>query len=911
MPPRSATRKKSAPVSARARKPAPKSKQSDVEMSPVDQNSPELENEDQDLVTAEDIGSQQEGVSDVVKDEEDEQPATAEEEIKQELGVLDANSTEVKGLPIVVEDNDVSSTSLEARVKQEVVEGVQEGRNVEDATGDHISVNIDSFIQGDVVADEDGESMEGAQIDVGDEENDNAYVADLTEKCDDAVEEEGAEAEQTEDMHVGNAGTQTDVASVAEQNLCEEGTDATQAQTDDAKVLEDNDNVLVIKESNDGEGGDQGVGNYKEDAGDREEDNRVDKEDERLSSVIDSLITDGKKEKDLEIFIGSLDKGVVEDDLIEVFGKFGEIRAARVVRNPTTNKSRGFAFIQYAMVEQAKNALTALKDGIQVRGKRAKISASQDNDTLYVGNICKLWTKERVLETLKSYGVENIEDIHLPDDPQKKGKIKGFALLEFSTHSDALAALQRLRKPDAVFGRDRTAKVAFAQSPMHPNQEVLSQVKTVYVEGITDAWNEEKLKEICKQYGDVEEVKLSRSLGTKRKDYGFITFTSRESALACVEGINGAHIGEGEVKAIKAHIAKPHFKGRLQKQGTRGGFKVEKETVPSTKEESERENEDVPTKTKVQTKSKRAKKRAKMVSEEKGKGKALSVSGIGGGGKPNKHQTATKDKRVQALSKLETPNRKRKNLHSEAEGRGKIGPEHGHNEKPSKKPKGGNKRGRKSDNFRKPKRDHIRKESNNGADFTRYRNPRAHGYAASAISYQSPAYTTISGSKRPYADMAPHAGYIEPVARKQGRSNSGYLEPLAGTQYQPHVGYRQSAAGTQSQPQTRYLEPALGTHSQPHAGYLVPTVGSQGRSHAGYLESAIPKYTHDPYGPPLRRAGKQDFHGSGQSAYGSGSSLPPRSYAPNYTNYAVYEDGSSVGGHYQSSGAHLARRAYY
>lgn len=82
----------------------------------------------------------------------------------------------------------------------------------------------------------------------------------------------------------------------------------------------------------------------------------------------------------------------------------------------------------------------------------------------------------KVLEALKSYGIENIEEIHLPNDSQKEGKIKGFALLEFSTHSDALAAFQRLRKPDAIFGRDRSAKVAFAQTPMHPNEEVLSQV---------------------------------------------------------------------------------------------------------------------------------------------------------------------------------------------------------------------------------------------------------------------------------------------------------------------------------------------------------------------------------------------------------------------------------------------------
>ncbi|KAG5533720.1 hypothetical protein RHGRI_027789 [Rhododendron griersonianum] len=118
-----------------------------------------------------------------------------------------------------------------------------------------------------------------------------------------------------------------------------------------------------------------------------------------------------------------------------------------------------------------ETAATQISDGIE----DVKMVASQGNDTLYIGNICKLWTKELVLGALKSHGVKNIEDILLPGDTKKEGRIKGFALLEFNTHSDATAALERLRKPDVVFGLDSSANVAFAQTPIHPNQEVLSQ----------------------------------------------------------------------------------------------------------------------------------------------------------------------------------------------------------------------------------------------------------------------------------------------------------------------------------------------------------------------------------------------------------------------------------------------------
>lgn len=150
---------------------------------------------------------------------------------------------------------------------------------------------------------------------------------------------------------------------VAELYSCEEGIAA--AQIGDAKALGDNNNALVIFECGDGKGGDEVGGMH--DTRDSEEDDKISNEDEEHPSLFfDNHLIERRKEKDLEIFIGRLDKGAVEDDLIKVFGKFGEIRSVRLARNPTTNRNRGYAFIKYATVEQAKDALSALKDGIQV-----------------------------------------------------------------------------------------------------------------------------------------------------------------------------------------------------------------------------------------------------------------------------------------------------------------------------------------------------------------------------------------------------------------------------------------------------------------------------------------------------------------------------------------------------------------
>lgn len=72
-------------------------------------------------------------------------------------------------------------------------------------------------------------------------------------------------------------------------------------------------------------------------------------------------------------------------------------------------------------------------------------------------------------------------------------------------------------------------------------------MKTVYIEDLPDSWDEKKIREICQHYGEIEKVQMFRKSGTKKKDFAFVKFTSRESALACVEGMNSGQLGECDV----------------------------------------------------------------------------------------------------------------------------------------------------------------------------------------------------------------------------------------------------------------------------------------------------------------------------------------------------------------------------
>lgn len=63
------------------------------------------------------------------------------------------------------------------------------------------------------------------------------------------------------------------------------------------------------------------------------------------------------------------------------------------------------------------------------------------------------------------------------------------------------------------------------------------------------AWDEDRVKNILKKFGKIEKVELARNMpAAKRTDFGFITFDSHDAAVACVDGVNNAELGDGDRK---------------------------------------------------------------------------------------------------------------------------------------------------------------------------------------------------------------------------------------------------------------------------------------------------------------------------------------------------------------------------
>lgn len=102
--------------------------------------------------------------------------------------------------------------------------------------------------------------------------------------------------------------------------------------------------------------------------------------------------------------------------------------------------------------------------------------------------------------------------------------------------------------------------VDWADPQEEPDEQTMSKVKVLYVRNLTQDVTEEKLKvssllKLCspiwliyilvqeqfEQYGKVERVK-------KIKDYAFIHFEDRDSAIEAMRGLNGKEVGASNIE---------------------------------------------------------------------------------------------------------------------------------------------------------------------------------------------------------------------------------------------------------------------------------------------------------------------------------------------------------------------------
>lgn len=79
------------------------------------------------------------------------------------------------------------------------------------------------------------------------------------------------------------------------------------------------------------------------------------------------------------IYVGDLAFSATEDDLRAAFEPYGEVTAVNVIMDRDTGRARGFAFVEMANADEAKEAIENI-DGTSICGRNVKVNEARPRE---------------------------------------------------------------------------------------------------------------------------------------------------------------------------------------------------------------------------------------------------------------------------------------------------------------------------------------------------------------------------------------------------------------------------------------------------------------------------------------------------------------------------------------------------
>ncbi|SDX53507.1 RNA recognition motif. (a.k.a. RRM, RBD, or RNP domain) [Allochromatium warmingii] len=78
----------------------------------------------------------------------------------------------------------------------------------------------------------------------------------------------------------------------------------------------------------------------------------------------------------MRIYVGNLPYSVNDDELRNIFGQFGELAAAEVIKDKFSGQSKGFGFVDMPNSSEADAAIKALHD-TEMKGRKLTVNEAR------------------------------------------------------------------------------------------------------------------------------------------------------------------------------------------------------------------------------------------------------------------------------------------------------------------------------------------------------------------------------------------------------------------------------------------------------------------------------------------------------------------------------------------------------
>uniref|UniRef100_A0A3Q2PT39 Nucleolin n=1 Tax=Fundulus heteroclitus TaxID=8078 RepID=A0A3Q2PT39_FUNHE len=272
---------------------------------------------------------------------------------------------------------------------------------------------------------------------------------------------------------------------------------------------------------------------------------------------------DDKKERSARtLFVKNLPFSAAAEDLKEIFESAVDIRLP-----PGTNgQNRGIAYIEFKDEAEAEKMMEEAQ-GAEFQGRSIVVDyvgeksqkggrAPGDSKTLVVNNLSFNATEDALQATF-----EKAVSIRIP---QRDGRPKGFAFVEFESADDAKDALENLNHTEI---EGRSIRLEFSQNSggRDGGRGNSGPTKTLFIKGLSEDTTDQTLKDSFDS-AVAARIVTDRDTGAS-KCFGFVDFDNENDCKAAKEAME-----DGEIDGSKVTLdyAKPKGEGGFR--GGRGGF---------------------------------------------------------------------------------------------------------------------------------------------------------------------------------------------------------------------------------------------------------------------------------------------------------------------------------------------------
>ncbi|KAL1194703.1 Flowering time control protein FCA [Cardamine amara subsp. amara] len=170
---------------------------------------------------------------------------------------------------------------------------------------------------------------------------------------------------------------------------------------------------------------------------------------------------------------------------------------------------------------------------------------------LFVGSVPRTATEEEVRPFFEQHG--NVLEVALIKD-KRTGQQQGCCFVKYATSRDADRAIRALHNQITLPRGTGPVQVRYADGE---RERIGTLEFKLFVGSLNKQATEKEVEEIFLQFGRLEDVYLMRDEYRQSRGCGFVKYSSKETAMAAINGLNGTYTMRGCSQPLIVRFADP------------------------------------------------------------------------------------------------------------------------------------------------------------------------------------------------------------------------------------------------------------------------------------------------------------------------------------------------------------------